>query len=301
MPYPARMTVRCLPNRSYARPTRGAMLFVSLLTSDRSSPASWDVERGPAVIFFGQRRHVFVPQPEVDRQPLRHFHVILQVALVFVAAQIDSYTARAPLRARRQSQQEIANYVTRVAPVEGELAAFVRRDEGVELGPLVRAAEIQTLSPEEPRDVVTDLVVVVAARDGRGHVAERVERREGDARETSIDRIAAGARDVELRGEIHGVVLLPLSAGGPIEPEFEFADECRAEDVRLADPHVLRTLLNEEAEAGNRDRAAGERHEAIRLIGVHVVERVARKPLVVCAVSIVRLDSELVAVIDLLR
>src|SRR5262249_11864761 len=45
-PYPVRMTVRWLPNRSNAKPTRGATLFRSLLTSDRSSPASSDVTIG---------------------------------------------------------------------------------------------------------------------------------------------------------------------------------------------------------------------------------------------------------------
>ena len=82
---------------------------------------------------------------------------------------------------------------------------------------------------------------------------------ERDARDAAINRVPAGARDVELRGEIHAVVLLNLSAGGPVESALELADERRAEDAGLADRHVLRPLLEKEAEAGQRDRAAGER------------------------------------------
>src|SRR5262249_4272144 len=105
----------------------------------------------------------------------------------------------------------------------------------------------------------------------------------------------------ELRGEIHVTVLLKLSASGSVEPGFELADERRAEDVRLADRHVLCALLQKDAEAGQRDRAGRELHEAIRLIGVHVIERVAHKSRFVSAISEVGSDRELVAVIDLLR
>src|SRR5262247_3304619 len=45
-PYPPRKTVHWAPNRSNAKPTRGAKLFKSLLASDRSNPASSEVTIG---------------------------------------------------------------------------------------------------------------------------------------------------------------------------------------------------------------------------------------------------------------